>query len=216
MVNCTSNGTNYEPCFINGTYKLSLVEEYHIYLYGAVLSKVWFYLSHFIVAFIGPCMSIGIVLYEIFGGDRQKRNIMNQLLSGFIITCFIPNTICSMCKIWLDLFGLIDERIMCCLIAFCYFVVLLGIAFVNELTIIRFMYIVVWKRVKVINDQFWFPVLSVSNVTIPTCTTVMIILTSKSLLHSSLKTFPRLVQTAKIEDVPEGDYERYVQYHPYK
>jgi hypothetical protein len=185
------------------------VEEYHIYLYGATRSKVWFYLSHFIVAFIGPLMSIGIVLYENFGGDRQKRNIINQLLSGFIITCFIPNTIFSMCKIWLDLFGLVDERIMCCLIAFCYFVVMNGFGFVNELTIIRFMYIVVWKRVKVINDQFWFHVLSVSNFVIAMCTAVMITLTSKSLIHSSLKIFPRLVHTAKIEHVPEGDYERY-------
>ena len=208
MFNYTGNCTNYDSRVINEPLKLSIVEEYHIYLYGTMLSRIGFYFSHFIVGFIGPCLSIGIVLFENFGGDRQKRNIMNQLLSGFIITCFIPNTISSLCNIWLDLFGLINERFMCFLIAFCYFVVVNGFGFVNELCTFRLMYIVVWKRVKVINDQFWFHVISASNFAIAMCTSIMITLTSQSLLHSSLKTFPRIVQTAKIEDVQEKYYER--------
>lgn len=194
--------------FADSTPLMNLMEDYHLYLYGSVPSKLGFYLAHFGISFIGPLLSFGIVLYENFGGDRQKRNIMNQLLSGFIITCFVPNTIFSMCKIWFDLFGLIDARAMSVLVGFCYFVFMNAFGYVNELTILRFLYIVKWKRIKVINDQFWFHVLSVSNAFIALTTTIMICLSSKSLLHSSLKIFSRLIQTSRIEDAPKECYTR--------
>ena len=194
--------------FANATPLMSLMEDYHHYLYGSIPSKLGFYVAHFVISFIGPLLSIGIVLYENFGGDRQKRNIMNQLLSGFIITCFVPNTIFSMCKIWLDLFGLIDASTMSVVVGFCYFCFVNAFGYVNELTIIRFLYIVKWKRIKVINDQFWFHILSISNAVIALTTTIMICLSSKSLLHSSLKIFPRQIQTSRIEDAPIECYTR--------
>ena len=194
--------------FANASPLMSLMVEYHHYLYGSTISKIGLYLAHFAISFIGPLLSFGIVLYENFGGDRQKRNIMNQLLSGFIITCFVPNTIFSICKIWFDLFGLIDATTMSILVGFCYFVFMNAFGYINELNLLRFMYIVKWKRIKVINDQFWFQILFVSNALIALATTIMISLTSKSLLHSSKKIFSRLIQTSKIEDAPSECYTR--------
>ena len=34
--------------------------------------------------------------------------------------------------------------------------------FISEITVFRFLYIVVWRRMKVINDEFWTTVLSKS------------------------------------------------------
>ena len=194
--------------FTNASPLMSLMVDYHHYLYGSIGSKIGLYLAHFVISFIGPMLSFGIVLYENFGGDRQKRNIMNQLLSGFIITCFVPNTIFSICKLWFDLYGLIDSNTMSFLVAFCYFVFMNAFGYINELTVLRFMYIVKWKRIKVINDQFWFQILFVSNALIALVSTIMICLSSKSILHSSLNIFSRLIQTSKIGDAPEECYTR--------
>ena len=202
------NFTCFGSQFANHSPLMNLMVEYHDYLYGSIPSKVGLYLAHFVISFIGPMLSVGIVLYENFGGDRQKRNIMNQLLSGFIVTCFVPNTIFSICKICFDLFGLIEERTMLILVGFCYFVFMNGFGYLNELTILRFMYIVKWRRIKVINDQFWFQVLFMSNALVALVTSIMISLTSKSLLHSSVQVFSRLIQTSKIQDAAEECYVR--------
>ena len=208
MFNCTKLD-NYDTRLKNGSQCLTSVEEYHQYLFGTTLSKLGFCFSHFTVSVIGTLMLVGIVLYENFGGDRQKRNILNQLLSGFMMTFFVPNTMYSICKIWFDLFGFVDEQIMCFLIGFSYFCFTYGFGCLNQLTIIRFYYIVVWKRMKVINDQFWFQFLTASNLVVAFITSVYIVVTSKSLIHSSLNAFPRLVQTTKIEDAPDSHYRRY-------
>ena len=61
----------------------------------------------------------------------------------------------GVCRLWREIFGLIDNSYM---IGVECFVSILSSNFVfliTEMTIIRYLYIIVWKRVKEIDDEFW-------------------------------------------------------------
>ena len=51
-------------------------------LYGGTQGKILLYWSISLFSFVGPVLMFGIVIFEMFGGDSQKRTIINRLLSG--------------------------------------------------------------------------------------------------------------------------------------
>ena len=104
---------------------------------------------------IGPILLSGIIAYEKYGGDPQKRNIINRLQSMGIASLIIRTEIHGIVIILRETFGLIDLSIIIwieCL--FCMFVCN-AILFFAEMSVIHLLYIVVWKRVKSIDDEFW-------------------------------------------------------------
>ena len=48
-------------------------------LYGGTQGKILLYWSIFQFSFVGPVLMFGIVIFEMFGGDSQKRTIINRL-----------------------------------------------------------------------------------------------------------------------------------------
>ena len=127
----------------------------HEYLYGGLCGKMGYYMLMFIYHIIGPILLSGVVIYETFGGDPQKRNVLNRLLSLCCINYILAICLLGICRVWRELFGLIDVQIMTWIEGFGQIFILSVIFFFNEMTILRFLYIVVWKRVRVFDDRFW-------------------------------------------------------------
>ena len=111
------------------------------------------YLS--VVHIIGPILISGMIAFESFGGDPQKRNVINRLLSLCWANQIMFSLLLGSCRIWRDIFGLIDIRIMTWIEGFAKIFGVAIILFYDEMTILRFLYIVVWKRVIVFDDKFW-------------------------------------------------------------
>ena len=108
-----------------------------------------------VIHIIGPILLSGIITYEKYGGDPQKRNIINRLQSIGIASLIIRTEIHGIVIILRETFGLIDLSIIIwieCL--FCMFVCN-ALLFFAEMSVIHLLYIVVWKRVKSIDDEFW-------------------------------------------------------------
>ena len=152
-----SNDTNY----VNNS-AIMLYE----HIYGTTERKILLYISLFLVYVVGPLLALGIVLYENFGSDRQKRTIVNRLLSfgvgNIAVYCVLSGTF----RVIRDVCGLLDYRMMVWINSFTLIFKLSGVFFYTEMTICRFLFIVVWKRIKVMDDDFFMRVLGLSTYTI--------------------------------------------------
>ena len=130
-------------------------ENYNDSLYGSTLAKAARTFLLFIQHVVGPILIFGIIAYEKKSGDPQKRNIINRLQSLLFGNMILINVILSVWKIFIEIFGLRSFSVIFwleCFINIAFFNVFLLFA---EITTIQFMYFVVWKRVKEINDEFW-------------------------------------------------------------
>ena len=132
--------------------KLDLI---HSYLYGSLPSKIVYYLTICVVHLLGPILLVGIVIFETFGGDPQKRNIINRLHSLAISHQIIFTIIVGISRVCREIFGLIDVSIMAWIESISQLFVYSAVFFVDEMITLRFLYVVVWKRVRRIDDQFW-------------------------------------------------------------
>ena len=115
-----------------------------------------------VIHIIGPILLSGIIIYEKYGGDPQKRNIINRLQSIGTASLIIRTEIHGLVIILRETLGLIDLSIMIwieCL--FCMFICNAILCFA-EMSVLHLLYTVVWKRVKDINDEFWACFLSTS------------------------------------------------------
>ena len=125
------------------------------YLYGGVSGKMVLYSNIVVSSLVGPILMIGIVIYEMFGGDSQKRTIVNRLLSALLINTAIWSFLLGIIKTSRDINGLLDFNIA--LILQLSARLFLNAAYIsyNVLTIIRYLFIVVWKRMRGFQDKFW-------------------------------------------------------------
>ena len=138
------------------------------YLYGGTFSCVIYYAVIALILVIGPLLCTAIVLYERFGTDRHKRTLINRLTSLIFINFALQSIIWSILRILRDTLGVLPSHMTTPILAIAHHLSLSSLLFVTELTTIRYMYIVVWKRMKAINDEFWGFVLMVSTHTIST------------------------------------------------
>ena len=131
------------------------LERRHEYLYGSPLAKTAEFFLMFINQVVGTILLAGIIAYEKRGGDPQKRNIINRLQSTLFENMIFVKSVVGLVKLSREIFGLIEFSVMiwfeCFLSMGIYNIMLLFI----EIAVIQFMYIVVWKRMKQINDEFW-------------------------------------------------------------
>ena len=133
----------------------------HEHLYSGMWGKVGYFFMVFINHIVGPILLLGIIIFETFGGDPQKRNVINRLVSLCCANLILASTLLGVCRVWRELFGLIDVQIMTW-IDWVDQICLVGVTlFVNEMTILRYLYIVVWKRVRGLDDRFWTLFLSI-------------------------------------------------------
>ena len=138
------------------------LEIYYDELFGNPTAKFAQIVFLTLTYLIGPILLSGIIAYEKYGGDPQKRNIINRLQSLGVASIIMGSIIHGTVFILRELFGLIDFDVMiwieCLFCMFCCNALL----FFAEMSVFHLLYIVVWKRVKVINDEFWACFLSTS------------------------------------------------------
>jgi len=128
---------------------------FHEQLYDNIPAKLIYVIILFTIHIIGPILISGIIIFEKNGGDPQKRNVINRLFSRALTNVILFTIVVGCSRVCREVFGLLDFNVM--LIFECIGYVSLSnvIMFFNEMTIIKYLHIIVWKRVKGINDEFW-------------------------------------------------------------
>ena len=134
---------------------------YH-HLYGDISGKIVLYSNATLSSLIGPILMIGIVIFEIFGGDPQKRTIVNRLLSALLFNTAIWSIILGIILISRDVNGLLNFNLAMLLRLSANFFANVVYIYYNILTIFRYLFIVIWKRMRGVQDQFWSYVFFVS------------------------------------------------------
>ena len=170
------------------------LERLHDYLYGSVPCKIVYILLLLLTHILGPLSLAGIIAYEKRGGDPQKRNIINRLQTIGLTNQIIFSTLIGLVRVWREFFGLIDLNIMIWIECFSYIAALNFLLLFNEMTVIQVMYIVVWKRVKEINDEFWAFFLSITT----TCFSCW--MTTAEHISYTLYLFPLKLHTANLSE----------------
>ena len=136
----------------------------HSHLYGSTWGNVGYFFMAFLENIVvGPVLHLGIVIFECFGGDPQKRNVINRLLSLCCVNQILFAFLVGFCQVWRGTFGLIDVHIMSWIEGLAQIFGTSVILGYNEMTILRFLYIVVWKRVVELDDKLWTFVLCIIN-----------------------------------------------------
>ena len=120
-----------------------------------MIGKTILYVNILLSSLIGPTLMFGIVIFEMFGGDSQKRTILNRLLSAILFNSAILSIIFGISRIARDVVGPFDYNTALFIRISASFFKLATYFFYNTLTICRFLFIVVWKRMKGIQDKFW-------------------------------------------------------------
>ena len=123
-------------------------------LYGSTVAKIGFGFMVGINHVIGPILMLGIVLFEMNGGDPQKRNLINMLQSIALINLILFTCLLGGCKIWRQVVGLIQFDTMKILERVGYVMLANIILLTDQMTILKYLHIIVWKRVKGLNDGF--------------------------------------------------------------
>ena len=132
------------------------------YLYGDIGWKIILFATIFLIFIVGPILMFGIVIFEIFGGDSQKRTILNRLLSGFLINMAIFGIMIGVSRIVRDCYGLVDSRLGLFIMVSRMIVKIASYMFFFCLTIWRYLFIVVWKRMRGVQDNFFSTFISLS------------------------------------------------------
>ena len=125
------------------------------YLYGDTTGKIVLASNLIISSIIGPTLMFGIVIFEMFGGDSQKRTIVNRLLSALLINASIAIILTGIIRTIRDAVGLLDYNQALFLRLLVRFFVNSAYIFYNILTVFRYLLIVVWKRMRGVQDTFW-------------------------------------------------------------
>ena len=79
------------------------------YMYGNSTLYVTYYFGLALVIILGPLLSLPIVFYERFGADRQKRTIINRLLSLIFINITMQSCIWSVFRLVRGTVGLLED-----------------------------------------------------------------------------------------------------------
>ena len=124
------------------------IEVFYNYLYGDTSGKIVLISNLIISSIIGPTLMIGIVIFEVLGGDSQKRTILNRLLSACLINAAISFIGIGILRVIRDAFGLFDYNIALTLRLFIRFFGNSAYIYYNVLTIFRYLFIVVWKQME--------------------------------------------------------------------
>ena len=131
------------------------LETYNEELFGGPAASFVYTVLMVLNHIIGPFLLGGIIAYERYDGDPQKRNIINRIQSFGLANIIMSTTIHGLVRVAIEIFGLIYLDVMIwmeCL--FCIFACNAVLFFV-EMSVLQLLYIVVWKRVKTLKDEFW-------------------------------------------------------------
>ena len=144
---------NRSEILFNSTVHLEL-DSFHTYLNEHLEAKISYYFLLFVTHIFGPILISGIISFERKGGDPQKRNVINRLFSMALTNAVVFCTLIGCCRSWGIMIGLISSNAMFWIECFGYIICNNVIMFMNQMTILRYLHIIVWKRVKDLDDGF--------------------------------------------------------------
>merc|ERR1711862_185956 len=126
------------------------------------------------VLLVGVPITAGIVHYEWYGGDPQKRSLANRFLSNGAITISLAATAI------LTFVGLLRYNVCHPFLQLIFFKLFWGnmlttFWFGNLVIILRLVQVFVWKRVKEINEDLLNRAVSISVFSISVCCPVNIL-----------------------------------------
>ena len=119
--------------------------------------------SNILTFTVGNALLGSIVHYEWYGGDPQKRSLGNRLGSHLVL-CLMAAYMLKMGRITLLRYGtgrrhqLIHDLIM----ALHYICFLCACWFANAITSLRYIQVVIWKRVREINEELTMRAIGIS------------------------------------------------------
>ena len=131
-----------------------LLNELNENLYGTTVAKVGYGFMLILNHFLGPILLSGIVLFEMNGGDPQKRNLINMLHSIALINLIIFSLLLGGCKLWRQIVGLIEFDTIVVVEWIVYTSISNIVLLMDAMTFLKYLHIIVWKRVKGLNDGF--------------------------------------------------------------
>ena len=165
--NLTTESVNITNSSLRSEEMEAITITFYEYLYNTNLAcSLFYYVLLLIILTFGPFLCVTIVVYENFGSDRQKRTIINRLSSHVFSNIAINSFIWSILRIIRDNVGLLSHSLAASINSISAVVWISSTFFITELVIFRFLYIVVWRRMKEINDEFWHYILLLSNILI--------------------------------------------------
>ena len=115
------------------------------YIYGDLPSRASYYAIIFLVVTVGTFLSLTIVIYEQFGADPMKRTIINRLYSLVFSNLAVNFWIWGTLRILRDIYGLLPSQKMTWVFCIAQSIALSSFLFTTELTILRYLYIVIWR-----------------------------------------------------------------------
>ena len=148
-----SNSTTYLP-----------FNRFYDYLNEFVAAKISYFVIIVVTHVFGSVLVFGIISFERTGGDPQKRNVINRLFSNGLINHMLFCILVGCCRAWSMMFGLISSDVMIWIECFGYILCNNVMLFMNEMMILRYLQIIVWKRVKGLVDSFWASFLTTATV----------------------------------------------------
>ena len=132
------------------------------YIYGNLVAQICYLILITLSLLGGPLLSVPIVLYERFGADAQKRTIMNRLVSMSFSNLTIVHLLWGILRLVRHFYGLLPSILTSTVFYFRNWLFVSTILCYNQMTIFRFLYIVIPKRMNVINGEFWITALGMS------------------------------------------------------
>ena len=160
-MNYSSEKMNQSELSLNSTEYLQ-IDSFHVYLNQHLAAKISYYFLLLVIHILGPILILGIISFERKEGDPQKRNVINRLFSMALINAILLCILIGGCRTWGIMIGLISSNTMFWIEFFGYILCNNVMLFMNEMTILRYLHIIVWKRVKDLDDEFWAFVLSIT------------------------------------------------------
>ena len=164
------------------------------------MAKVGYFMGMFLVHVVGTLLMGGIVVFETFGGDSQKRNIMNLLLTVLLMVIIVNNILIGSCRVWRDLVGLVNGDVMRVFIALSHIFTINWFLLYDEMTLFHYLYVVIWKRIRVLDDKFWLHVLVMTNFLVSSVIVVMVNLAGLPMNHIWLRELSTLTDILRAED----------------
>ena len=133
------------------------------YLYGNVEQKIILYVTLFLTSVIGPILCFGIIIFEKFGGDSQKRPVVNMILSAALLNFSMMGVMMGILRVTRDIFGILDFHYVVIIILLIQRVFKFAVViFYTLLTITQYLHVVIWKRMRGVKDKFWWAFLNSS------------------------------------------------------
>ncbi len=128
--------------------------------YAIVYNNLWLklILGVFVISITitGTLLVMGLISYEKFGGDPQKRGIFNQLIAQMLSVILVCQWISASLTFWKTTMGPLTINFLAwtaalCLRFFLMFIILTGIEYMT----IKYVSVIVMRRVLPIQDDFF-------------------------------------------------------------